>query len=280
MKPLPAELSRRPFQDNDTETQVRTATSADGVTIAYEVYGTGEPAFVLVHGWSCDRRYWYGQVELLARNFMVVTVDLGGHGMSGFGRENWTTASFGDDVAAVVKELDLEHVILLGHSMGGSVTLEAARRIKDRVDMIIWIDTYHRIGVKRTPEEVYESMAAFREDFRNSTRALARSMFLPTSSRALIDWVTEDMVSAPPAVGVSAMENAILYGREIPRVLTELNLPLITINAATPPTDMKSMERYGIKVYLLEGVGHFPMLEAPERFNQLLTNVIDENIRT
>lgn len=76
------------------------------------------------------------------------------------------------------------------------------------------------------------------------------------------------------------MENAILYGREIPRVLTELNLPLITINAATPPTDMKSMERYGIKVYLLEGVGHFPMLEAPERFNQLLTNVIDENIRT
>ena len=51
----------------------------------------------------------------------MVAVDLGGHGESGMGREHWTMEAFGDDVAAVVRGLGLERVILVGHSMGGYV---------------------------------------------------------------------------------------------------------------------------------------------------------------
>jgi DNA-binding transcriptional LysR family regulator len=55
--------------------------SADGVPIAYEVHGQGSPALVLVHGWSCDRSYWQGQVEPLSRHYQVITLDLAGHGV-------------------------------------------------------------------------------------------------------------------------------------------------------------------------------------------------------
>ena len=44
--------------------------------------GQGTPALVFVHGWSCDRSYWAGQLEAFSRDFTVVAPDLGGHGES------------------------------------------------------------------------------------------------------------------------------------------------------------------------------------------------------
>lgn len=144
-------------------------TSADGVPISYEVHGTGKPALVFIHGWSCDRGYWEGQLEAFSREFQVVAVDLGGHGESGLGREAWTIGAFGEDVAAVVEKLGLERIILIGHSMGGDVIVEAARRLPGRVEGLVWIDTYKQLGTSRTPEQVQALMAPFRADFEETS---------------------------------------------------------------------------------------------------------------
>jgi hypothetical protein len=88
----------------------------DGVEIRYEVAGSGEPALVFVHGWSCDRSYWRAQVDHFAASHRTVALDLGGHGESSLGREDWTMASFAGDVRAVVEALDLRGVVLVGHS--------------------------------------------------------------------------------------------------------------------------------------------------------------------
>ena len=108
----------------------QTVMSTDGICLAYEIHGSGVPAIVLVHGWSCDRSYWDGQVAPLSAKFQVVAVDLAGHGESGSGRAAWTIEAFGADVADVVDELALESVILVGHSMAGDVIVEAARRLR------------------------------------------------------------------------------------------------------------------------------------------------------
>jgi pimeloyl-ACP methyl ester carboxylesterase len=97
----------------------------DGERIAYEVRGKGNLAIVLVHGWSCDRSYFQHQLESFSDRYTVVTLDLAGHGESTLGRENYTIALFGADVAAVVRKLDLKRVVLVGHSMGGDVVVAA-----------------------------------------------------------------------------------------------------------------------------------------------------------
>ena len=96
--------------------------SRDGVEIAYATYGgdgAGGPAVVLVHGWAGNRTYWAHQIDPLAERYQVIAIDLGGHGESGLGRIDWNLAAFGDDVVAVVDEIDANKVALVGHSMGG-----------------------------------------------------------------------------------------------------------------------------------------------------------------
>ena len=127
-------------------------TSADGVHIEYHVYGDGEPAVVLIHGWSCDGNYWKEQIAPLKAKYTTVTVDLAGHGASGANRTDWSMGNFGEDVAAVVRQIRNRKVVLVGHSMGAPVALEAARRIGDRVVGIIAVDSFKTIGQPPMPD--------------------------------------------------------------------------------------------------------------------------------
>lgn len=253
----------------------RVVASADGVPIAYEVRGKGTPAVVFVHGWSCDRSYWDAQIDPFSRRVRVVTLDLAGHGDSGLDRDDWSIQAFGGDVAAVVEELELESVVLVGHSMGGDVIVEAARRLPDRVEGLVWVDTYEELGDPRTAEEVREVMAPFRAEFRETTRTFVRGMFPPGTADSLVEQVARDMSSAPPEVALGALESAVTYDREIPRALEELDVPVVAFNAEEPPTDTASLERHGVDVITLAGVGHFLMMEDPEGFNRRLTEIVD-----
>jgi pimeloyl-ACP methyl ester carboxylesterase len=249
--------------------------SADGIRIAYEVSGEGTPALVFVHGWSCDRSYWRGQLEPFSQQFKVVTVDLAGHGESGTGRKAWTIEAFGDDVAAVVRELSLKRIILVGHSMGGDVIVEAARQLPGRVAGLVWVDTYKQLGTFRSPAEIQAFAAPFRANFVATTRDFVHHMFPPTADPALVERIAADMASAPPDIALGAMVSAIGFDRRIPSALAELKLPVIAINPDQPVTDLPSMSRYGVGVILMARVGHFPMLEDPERFNAILKTAIE-----
>jgi pimeloyl-ACP methyl ester carboxylesterase len=252
-----------------------TVESADGVPIAYDVKGEGMLALVFVHGWSCDRTYWREQVEPFSSGFRVVTVDLAGHGESGGGRKAWTIEAFGDDVAAVVRQLGLRRAIFIGHSMGGDVIVEAARQLPGRVAGLVWVDTYKQLGTFRTPQQIEAFAAPFRADFVATTRDFVHHMFLPTADPALVERIAADMSAAPPDVALGAMVSAIAFDRRIPTALAELELPVIAINPAQPPTDTASLGRYGVGVLLMANVGHFPMLEDPARFNAILRTAID-----
>lgn len=252
-----------------------TVTNPDGISIAYETRGTGSPALVFVHGWSCDRSYWAAQLEAFSRDFQVVALDLAGHGESGFGREAWTMAAFGGDVAAVVEALALDRVILVGHSMGGDAIVEAARRLPDRVAGLVWVDTYRRLGTPRTQEQLDALLAPIRADFVDATRAFVSGMFLPSADPKLVERVASDMSSAPPEVALEALAFALSFDREMPRLVMELGLPIVAINPEQPASDIASLDRHGVEVILMPGVGHFLMLEDPEEFEALLRTAID-----
>jgi pimeloyl-ACP methyl ester carboxylesterase len=251
------------------------AVSRDGIPVAFEVHGSGTPTLVFVHGWSCDRSYWRGQLNSFAQRYQVVAIDLAGHGQSGTGRASWTMAAFGEDVAAVIEHLDVRETVLIGHSMGGDVIVETALRLRTQVTGLVWVDTYGSLDEPRTREEIQAFLVPFREDFVPSTRELVRGMFLPDTDPGLVEWVVTDMASAPPEIAVDALERAISNDGPIVAGLRELTASVVAINPGYRPTDIEDLRRHGVEAIVMPGVGHFLMLEDPDGFNRLLREVIE-----
>lgn len=251
------------------------ATSRDGIPVAFEAHGTGTPALVFVHGWSCDRRYWRGQLRPLAARYQTVAVDLAGHGASGVGRRAWTMAAFGEDVVAVVERLGLGELVLIGHSMGGDVIVEAALRLGDRVAGLVWVDTYNTLDEPPTDDELEAFVGPFREDFVTATRALVGRFFTPDADAELVEWVASDMSAAPPEIAIDALRQAVGNVRGVLTGLGQLHAPVVAINPDARPTDTESLRRHGVRTVLMSGVGHFLMLGDPDRFNRLLGEAIE-----
>jgi pimeloyl-ACP methyl ester carboxylesterase len=251
-----------------------TVASADGVAIAYERHGTGGSALVLVHGWSCDRSYWQAQAAALADRFTVVTLDLAGHGESGSGRSDWTIASFGADVAAVAGRLALTDIVLVGHGMGGDVILEAQRLLPGRVRGLVWVDTYKQLPIGRTTEQLDAFIASLEDDYASTTQNVVRRLFDAGSDPGLVDRVARDMASAPPAIGIPTVRSALLYACEVPDVLQAIDVPVVAINPEQPASNAAALQRHGVDLVTLPGGGHFLMMEAPERFNAALADVV------
>ena len=264
-------------EGSSAASQSRFIAAHDGVPIGYSTFGAGSPALVFVHGYSCDRSYWKEQVAPFSRDFRVVTVDLAGHGESGMERKEWSIESFGGDVSSVVEGLDLQNVVLVGHSMGSPIILEAARRLPGRVSGLVLVDTYGDFGPSWTAEEIEAFLEPFRADFIPNTRAWVRDMFPDNADQALVEQVAKDMSAAPPDVAREVLESAIMfmYGGDTTAVLKNLDVPAFAINSDHGLTDVKSMEHYGIETQIISGVGHFLMMEDPDAFNSALTNVIN-----
>jgi pimeloyl-ACP methyl ester carboxylesterase len=257
----------------------QTVLSADSIPIVYTVQGKGEPALVFVHCWSCDKSYWTNQVPAFDKKHTVVTLDLAGHGESGTGRKDWTIQSFAGDVAAVVTALDLKRVILIGHSMGGPVALEAARRMPGRVIGIIGVDTFQDFEEKYTDQQTNQMLLAFKANFPAVTDRFVRSMFPPKADSALVSRIASDMASESPEVGIGAMKNMMDYD-PLP-ALAEIKAPIRSINADLWPTNVEGNQRHAksFKVSFMPGHGHFLHLEDPEAFNKLLAQTIDEIVK-
>ena len=185
-------------------------------------------------------------------------------------------AAFGADVAAVVDDLALDDVILVGHSMGADVVLEAARRLRDRVRGLIWVDEHRQLTGFRTETEVATRLAPFRADFSAATEAFVRRLFPPSAQPSLVERVVREIVAAPKEIALSALEATWDYARTVPAVLAAVGLPVVAINRDDAETDIESLRRCGVEVIVMPGVGHFPMLEDPPAFNACLLRAMNE----
>jgi len=246
----------------------------DGVSIAYTVSGAGSPALVFIHGWMCDQSFWAAQVEEFSQSNTVITIDLPGHGLSGMDRDGWPLMAYGADVQAVVEHFGLTEVVLIGHSMGGPMALEAARLMPERVIGVIAVDALHNADAKYDPEQKKGFLTAFENDFMGTCGQFVSSMFPEGTDPALVEQVTKDMCDGSPEVGVALMRQFVDY--EMGPALAAVDVPVRYLNSDMWPTNVETNRKYqaNFSGVIVQGVGHFLMMEAPEEFNELLRQVV------
>ena len=249
--------------------------AADGVEIVYTVQGQGVPTLVFVHGWCCNRTHWQHQVAHFARSHTVVTVDLAGHGESGRSREAGSVPTFGADVAAVVEQLDLAQVVIVGHSLGGTVGVAAAQQLPARVVGLVAVDTFKQLGQIRTPAEIDTLAHEFGTDFvRAADRLVRGSMFGPDADPAFVARIAQELAAAPAHIAVDALVRLYGYDQALQTALRELPIPKQMINADYKPTDSAAAARLGVQVEIMPCTGHFVMLQEPAAFNRRLEQTV------
>ncbi|HTU66872.1 MAG TPA: alpha/beta hydrolase [Steroidobacteraceae bacterium] len=255
----------------------RIAVGPDGIHVQYRVYGSGEPALVLIHGWSTDSNYWREQVPEFRKKYTLVAVDLAGHGGTDGNRTEWTMAHFGQDVATALSAVPNQKLILVGHSMGGPVAIEAARLLKNRVIGIIGVDTFKTIGApKPSSAQVDAIVKPFEADFIGHTRSLvAEHFFAKGADAALAQKIAYDMSLSSPKVAIPSLRATLEYDFTAP--LKDLSVPIVAINSDLgEPVNEARIRKVLPKFHAvtLRGDGHFLMMEDPARFNPALETEI------
>jgi len=249
--------------------------SSDGIPIHYSVAGKGDPALVFIHCWGCNRNFWENQVAEFSKTNRVVTIDLPGHGESGAGRTNWSIESYGDDVKTVVTKLGLKRVVLVGSSMGGPIALEAAKRMPDNVMAIVPVDSLQNVEVTITAEQADAVIKQMTADYKNSTTALLNQFFFsPNTPEAVKTRVVNEALSRQPETAVAILKGIFAY--KPGPTLKEIKVPIKAINADLNPTMLEINRKYApqFDAVIIKGTGHYPMLEDPARFNQMLAEIL------
>jgi len=259
---------------NKRTENVSVATSTDGSPITYGVRGGGDITVVFIHCWTCNHEFWRPQIEHFSNKHKVVWLDLAGHGLSGSKRREYTMATFGEDVAAVVNKTDSSKIVLVGHSMGGPVAVEAAKILGDKIIGIVGVDTFYTpFQYPNSEEAIAGFVEPFEKDFYGASEKLVRSMFTPQVESGLITSIVKQMSTVELSLGISAMYDLFRWNaKNNPSTLNRFAKKLRNINGA-PTGKEKALHK---SVHLVPGVGHFVAQVKPDAFNAALDEIIAE----
>jgi pimeloyl-ACP methyl ester carboxylesterase len=250
-----------------------------GIKLAYEDRGAGKPAFVFVHGWTCNRSFFAPQAAHFARRHRVVSVDLRGHGESDKPQGPYTRAQDADDIAYVIEQLDLGPVVAVGHSMGGLTVLQLAVAHPACVAAIVMVDPAPFVRppeLRAATEAMVEAIEAGNQEPRR--QFIANRLFLPTSDRKLVEDVLAVMLATPSHVAASAMRGDLVF--DGPAVAAQCKVPALHLAATPPFNPPHRMAEWlpGVVNGQTVGAGHFNQLEAPDQVNAMIEGFLRHHV--
>lgn len=259
----------------------------DNALISYNISGNGEFTLLFVHGSYNDRTYWKSQVDHFSSEYTVVTLDLPGHGESGTERKHWSVQGFALDVIAVIEQLNLKNVILIGHSMGAEVNLIVSTYAPSLIIGFMAVDNFKNAATplpQEYEEHVKQILYRLKVNFADTNEQYARMALVTAETPDEIrQRVVNDYRNAFEPMGLELMP-AFFKMYELERELlpvTKFKLHLINVDYV--PIDEEPLKLYaghGFHVQHMNGTCHFPMLENPEKLNVLIGNALEKITRS
>lgn len=257
-----------------------------GSRVRIECFGVGLPTLVFVHGFACDRHDWSAQVRALSSRYRVVTFDLPGHGDSAIPGVS-SVAKLAAAVAEVKTRYGGDRVVLIGHSLGCRLILEAFRQSPAGIVGLVLADGSRMatddveksvavmsagmdaVGVHGFVAAAFEGMFGPNSDPALSKHAKARVLRLDEQfARSLVPSVTRwDAESAIPALKNVDIPVLVLQSTHIDATLQWGKLESGMTNEWTR---LVSEHIPDAQLRVVPGVGHFLQVEAPEAVSEAI----------
>lgn len=226
---------------------------------------------VLVHGAGGAYVDWRRQIAELSARFRIIAVDLPGHGWSDVIGES-TIDSYAQSVVALIRSLDLEKVVVGGHSMGGAVALKVAMNGVAGLSGLLLVGTGARLRV------LPAIFTLIREDFELAKKGMANFMFGPDAPPELI--VEENRSLAMSSADQMVKDFVACDSFDVFDRVGSITVPTLIIcgenDRLTPPKYSEYLHREirGSEISVFDGCGHMPMLEQSLEFNKAVSDFL------
>lgn len=258
--------------------------TTDQGIVHYEVYGRGKPV-ILLHGWLGSWGLWQETMGFLGRYYRTYALDFWGFGESGKKRDTYAVQDFVSLVNQFMEQLGIVHAPLVGHSMGGTVSLSVAIRYPERVSKVVVVGSpivgsslafpLKLAGMRPIAFLLFNMMSVFRFGVRVASPFICRDeRFADMMDRDLSRTTVESFL-----LSIASLRRTDLRPR-----LDEIKIPAMGIygdrDIIVHPKQWQPMLK-GIPQAQIERfslAGHFPMLEEPQNFAERLKVFLDEEI--
>lgn len=273
----------------DTDAERKSFTTRSGVTLSYLEAGSGTP-FLMVPGWSQTAAQWYHQIRHFAATHRVIAVDMRGHGESDRPDHGYRIHRLSQDLRELILGLDLDDIVLMGHSMGcsviwGYVDLHGT----DRISRLLLIDepAYLLQSDWLTEAEQADAGAIFPHD---AAVGICNALADPAQAGEMTTTLLDSMRTADMDPGMRAAMDA--ENHKFPRkaaahlimnhvyqdwrdVLPRIDVPTLCVGGEVsnvPAACMRWMANVipgaEIEIFTEEEKGsHFMFMENPAKFN-------------
>jgi pimeloyl-ACP methyl ester carboxylesterase len=275
-------------------------TSFDGTELAVRAAGDpAKPPIVFVHGFSLDLTTWHYQWTHLSERYRCVLFDFRSHGRSApAAGGDVSPPAFGHDLAAVLASVVQERpALLVGHSMGAMAMLAMAEArpdlFEERVAGCAIVGSAASDLVRGAMGSITELLRPRLGSIREAARRVNRlrhyvlssppdvghlvaraTQFGPNASPSVVDYIVALAARAPSHVWTEALAG--LMDMDLRNALELVRVPALVIvgehDRMTPPAAAVALaaDLPQGRVEVIEGAGHFPMMEAHEEFNRRL----------
>lgn len=265
-------------------------------------------AIVFVHGWLLSQDYWQPVIDLLGEDFQCLAYDLRGFGHSNQNLEarspvsslqnddgpSFSLAAYAQDLGTLIESLDLESVWLVGHSLGGSIALWAAKLFPHCVQGVICVnagggvylpDEFARF--RKAGEQIVRWRPRWLKrlpliDYAFSKLMVRKPLALHWGKRRVVDLLT---AHRDAAIGVLLASTTEAEVHRLPQVVAGLSQPAYFIAGAEDTVMEEKYVRHLASFHPLfestEGnvrvvpeCGHMAMIEQPETLTAMIRELI------
>jgi len=241
----------------------------------YEVTGEGPP-LMLIHGLGSSSRDWEKQVPVFATSYRVITLDLRGHGRSDKPPGPYSIGMFAEDTAALIRELEVAPVHIVGISMGGMVAFELAVRYPELLCSLTVVNSYPEMRV----ETIREHLQAWRRllflellGMRGTGVVLGGHLFPKPEQHELREmfvnrWAENDKRAYRESLRA-------IFNWDVEGQLGKITCPVLVVASDGDYMPLDEKRAYTAKIpdaklVVIEDARHAVTAERPEKFNLVL----------
>lgn len=257
--------------------------TTDQGIVHYEVYGRGKPV-ILLHGWLGSWGLWQETMAYLGTSYRTYALDFWGFGESGKKRDSYMVQDFVSLVAQFMDALGIASAPIVGHSMGGTVSLSVAIQYPQRVSKVAVAGSpiagsslaplLKLAGYRPIAFLLFNLMGPFRAWMKHyySRRICTDPRFPDMMDRDLSRTTLESFL----------ISIATLRRTDLTRCLEQVRVPVLGMygdkDRVVDPLQWQPLENGApqTKIARFPDAGHFMMLESPAEFSQVLKNFLDE----